>query len=122
MSTAELQPTPIHATMTHAPKLPWGSLLLFAVLSLVDLSFTFILLSYSGGKIYESNPFADAWLATYGWAGLIVYKVMGLLLVAVVASFISLRQPQTGKRLLTFAILALAAVTLYSYYLFVNTL
>jgi hypothetical protein len=108
--------------MTHAPKLPWGSLLLFAVLSLVDLSFTFILLSYSGGKIYESNPFADAWLATYGWAGLIVYKVMGLLLVAVVASFISLRQPQTGKRLLTFAILALAAVTLYSYYLFVNTL
>jgi hypothetical protein len=121
MSTAEFRPRLIEQEMRNGRWLPWGSLCLFAILSLADLSLTWFLLNYSGGKIYESNPIASAWLASYGWAGLIIYKVMGLLLVGGVATFISLRQPETGKRVLTFAICALAAVTVYSYYLLVNT-
>jgi len=107
--------------MTKSRRLPLGSLCLFAVLSFADLSLTWFLLNYSGGKIYESNPIASAWLASYGWAGLIIYKIMGLFLVAGVATFISFRKPETGKRVLAFAICALTAVTVYSYYLLVNT-
>jgi len=107
--------------MTNSRRLPLGSLCLFAVLSFADLSLTWFLLNYSGGKIYESNPIASAWLASYGWAGLIIYKIMGLFLVAGVATFISFRKPETGKRVLAFAICALTAVTVYSYYLLVNT-
>jgi hypothetical protein len=121
MSSTEIGPRLTEQDTKNAQRLPLGSLFLYALLSTVDLILTWILLSQSGGKIKEGNPIADAWLATYGWAGLIVYKVVGLLLVATVVIFISLRQPQTGKRLLRLAICALIGVALYSYYLLVNT-
>jgi Domain of unknown function (DUF5658) len=121
MSASDFGPRLIDQDMSAARRLPIGALFLFGVLSVIDLGLTWFLLSQSGGRIYEVNPIANAWLATYGWAGLIVYKVIGLLLVVGVVLFISRRQPHIGKRLLNFAILALGCVAMYSYYLLVNT-
>jgi hypothetical protein len=120
MSSAEIDAKVIEQDAKNVRTLPLGGLLIFAGLSAADLILTWILLSQSGGKIKEGNPIADAWLAAYGWAGLIVYKILGLLLVAAVVIFISRRQPKTGKRLLGVAICALVVVTLYSYYLLAN--
>jgi hypothetical protein len=120
MSSTEIDPKLIDQDSNNARTLPLGSLIIYAVLSATDLILTWILLNQSGGKIKEGNPIADAWLAAYGWAGLIVYKVLGLFLVATVVIFISRRQPKTGKRVLGVAICALVVVTLYSYYLLVD--
>jgi hypothetical protein len=121
MSTADIRARIFDQDMNSPRTLPLLSFLIYAILSSVDLFLTWFLLNNSNGKIYESNPIADAWLASYGWGGLIAYKVAGILLVAIVVLLISLRQPQTGKRLLSFAIVALILVTTYSYYLLVNT-
>ena len=121
MSATDIAPRLIDQDMRTGRTLPVGSLFLFMLLSIADLSLTWFLLTSSGGKIYESNPIADAWLASYGWAGLVVYKILGLLLVASIVVIISYRQPRTGRRLLNFAICALGAVTVYSYYLLVNS-
>ena len=120
MANTAVAPEPIFPAMTSARTLPFAGLVIFLVLSLIDLSLTWFLLSNSGGRVYESNPIADAWLASYGWAGLVIYKVAGLILVASVILFVSYRQPQTGRRLLAFAICALTVVAFYSYYLLVN--
>src|SRR5262245_38783083 len=119
MTSAKTAPQPAQPNMTNVRNLPFRVLLLFIVLSFVDLYLTWFLLETSGGKIYESNPIAAAWLASYGYRGLVTYKIMGLLLVGIVSVYISFRKPVTGKRLLMFATAALALVTLYSYYLMV---
>jgi hypothetical protein len=122
MSTTEFSPSLMEPNVSEVRRPSIGALALFSVLSLIDLGMTWFLLSQSGGRIYESNPIANAWLATYGWSGLIIYKVLGLLLVISLVLFVSSRQPHVGKRLLNFAIVALGCVTIYSYYLLVNTL
>jgi hypothetical protein len=120
MSTADIDSKMAEQDSGNVRALPFGGLFLFTLLSVADLSLTWFLLTEGGGRFIESNPIAAAWLSSYGWAGLVVYKILGLLLVATVVILISLRRPRTGKRLLTFAIVALTAVTLYSYYLLVN--
>src|SRR5262245_14753953 len=111
---------PNRTEMETARAIPFVSLFVYIALSLADLTLTWILLEYSGGKIYESNPIAGAWLATYGWAGLIIYKTLALALVVIVSVYVSFKQPQTARRLLRFAIVAVGAVTVYSYYLLIN--
>src|SRR5438105_1085430 len=82
MSSVDATHNLISQDMRNTWRLPVGGLFLFMLLSMADLSLTWFLLTGSNGKIYESNPIAAAWLATYGWAGLVLYKVLGLFLVA----------------------------------------
>jgi hypothetical protein len=91
-----------------------GKQLLFALLSLIDLSLTWWLLSRSGGQVYEGNPVARWWLANHGWLGLAVFKVGGVLLVVGLAAVISHYRPRAGGRVLGFACAALTVVVLYS--------
>jgi hypothetical protein len=91
-----------------------GRLFLYAVLSLLDLVLTYRLMQSSGGHVYESNPIANAWLSKYGWAGLTAFKMASMGLVSMAAILISVRHPQMGARVLTFACSAVAAVVLYS--------
>jgi hypothetical protein len=95
-------------------KLHLGKLSLFAALSVADLFMTWKLVHASDGEVYESNPVADAWLATYGWVGLTVYKALAVLLVAMSALYVSLHRPRVGGRLLAFACLATGVVVGYS--------
>jgi hypothetical protein len=66
------------------------------------------------GQVYESNPIAEAWLSAYGWSGLVLFKLLIIVVVAAVASFVSLSRPRAGGRILTFACIAVAVVVAYS--------
>lgn len=103
--------------MLAALHLHFRRLVAFAVLSLLDLVLTCQLLQGSGGVVYESNPIAGAWLASYGWAGLVAFKAGMVGLIALTALLISVYRPRTSERLLTFACCVTTAVVAYSFYL-----
>ncbi len=97
-------------------KLHLGKLSIFAALSVADLFMTYQLVQASDGEVYyESNPVADAWLSSYGWVGLSIYKALAVLLVIMCAVYVSFHRPRLGGRLLLFACLATGAVVGYSY-------
>jgi hypothetical protein len=92
-------------------------LTLYTVLSLADLALTYAMIQQGEGRVYESNPIAEAWLSSYGWIGLALYKMVIILIVGAVAAFVSLSRPRTGGHILTFACLAVAVVVSYSVHL-----
>ena len=92
-------------------------LILYTVLSLADLALTYALIQQGDGEVYESNPIAEAWLSSYGWTGLALYKLVIILIVGAVAAFVSLSRPRTGGHILSFACLAVAVVVTYSVHL-----
>jgi len=91
-----------------------GKFILYSVLSLADLVLTFFLLTRGGGHIYESNPIANAWLSSFGWCGLIVYKALTMGVLAGTLFFLSMYRTQLAGRVLVFACLALSLVVGYS--------
>src|SRR5262249_28849632 len=108
--------------MLGAARLHYRKLIVFGILSVLDLLLTWRLVQASGGQIYESNPVASAWLSEYGWQGLIVFKASLVVLIGLVVVLISIHRPDYGGRILIFACSVTAAVVLYSFYLsqFVN--
>jgi uncharacterized protein DUF5658 len=90
---------------------------LFALLSVADLTMTWHLVQASGGHIYESNPIAGAWLASFGWLGLVAYKALAMAMVAGAAVFIARYRPRLAGGVLVFACAMTAAVVVYSGYL-----
>src|SRR5262249_34409238 len=108
--------------MLGAARLHYRKLMAFGFLSILDLLMTWRLVQASGGQIYESNPVASAWLSTYGWQGLILFKSCMVVLIGLVVLLISLHRPDYGGRILIFACSVTAAVVIYSFYLsqFVN--
>jgi hypothetical protein len=91
-----------------------GKLTLFAILSMMDLFLTYRLLRQSGGSIYESNPVANAWLNSFGWAGLTFFKVVCVSVFFVLLGLIAAYRPRAAQRLLSFCCLAVAGVVIYS--------
>jgi len=91
-----------------------GKLTLYISLSLVDLLLTYRLLQAGGGRIYEGNPIANAWLVAYGWRGLVIFKIVAMLLVGCLAAYVSLYHPHKGGHILQFACCALGLVVIYS--------
>ena len=91
-----------------------GRLLIFGTLSFLDLALTYHLLQRGGGRVYESNPVANAWLSSYGWIGLALFKLLTMGLVIVVAVVLSARRPRAATSILTFACSAVALVVVYS--------
>ncbi len=87
---------------------------LFVVLSVSDLAMTYGLLSSSDGAFYESNPIASAWLARFGWAGLISFKAGIVVVVAALNVVIALHRPDVASSVLTFACAVVAVVVAYS--------
>jgi hypothetical protein len=88
--------------------------LLFFLFSIIDFCLTFMLIRQSGGRIFEGNPIASAWLADYGWGGLVIYKLIAILGVATLIIIISGRRPRTAVALAAYACLAAGCVVLYS--------
>jgi hypothetical protein len=87
---------------------------LFVVLSMTDLYLTWRLLVDSHGKVYESNPVANWWLTSFGWPGLVCYKLFLVCFIVSVVLLISRFRPHSGGRFLGFACAVLTAVVLYS--------
>jgi hypothetical protein len=94
-----------------------GKVTLYASLSLTDFFLTYHLLQRTDGAVYESNPIANAWLHAYGWAGLVAYKALAVLLVVGVAVFISRSRPRTAGNVLKFGCCTVGGVVLYSCWL-----
>jgi hypothetical protein len=97
---------------------PIGKLLAFAGLSVADLVLTWTLLQLNGGNIYEGNPIANAWLAQYGWRGLILFKLMAVLLFSSASLVVFYYRPG-GKatRVIDLGCCLLGVVVLYSLFL-----
>jgi hypothetical protein len=91
-----------------------GKQVLFALLSVADLTLTAWLLGHSDGVVYEANPIARWWLSEHGWLGLIGFKAAAVLLVVALAGLIARSRPRVAGRLLTLGCAALALVVLYS--------
>jgi hypothetical protein len=95
--------------MTHPRKQ-----ILFALLSLADLTLTCWLLGHSDGQIYEANPVARWWLAQHGAVGLAGFKGAIVLFVLTLTVVISRHKPRAAGRILTFGCVSLVFVVLYS--------
>jgi hypothetical protein len=87
----------------------------YSLLSLTDLTLTWVLIEYGGGRVRESNPVAHAWLAGFGWHGLIWFKATTMFVVAMVVLVLIRHRPRTGLILVSFACMAVGSVVLYSY-------
>jgi hypothetical protein len=92
-------------------------LLLYCLLSAADLLLTYQLVCRSDGLIYESNPIANAWLTSYGWSGLALFKMIAMLLVVGVALFVGRQRQRAAGIILSFACLAVGLVVTYSSWL-----
>ncbi len=92
----------------------WHRLLLFVFLSGMDFWITHQLVQASGGAVYESNPLASAWLSSFGWIGLALFKVTLVMLVAGLVQVISWYRPRVGTLILTFSCCVTGLVVLYS--------
>lgn len=87
---------------------------LFSLLSAADLLLTRRLLTIGLSSVYESNPLAAWFLASFGWPGLIVFKAGTALLTGGSAVAISSRRPRAGCGVLAFGSTVLGGVVLYS--------
>src|SRR5438552_959845 len=94
-----------------------GKLLVFAALSFADFMLTAHLLQRNGGHVYEGNPIASAWLNSYGWAGLAMFKSLMVLLVVGLCLVISRHRPRVGGRVLQLGCFVTGGVVLYSCFL-----
>jgi tryptophan-rich sensory protein len=95
-------------------------MVLFGSLSLVDLFLTWVLIGHSSGIVYESNPIANLLLTHYGWAGMVLFKVTDVLLVAWIVLLVGMFQPHAARRVLSVACGIVGAVALYSSFLVIQ--
>ena len=89
-------------------------LVIFIVLSAIDLVQTWVLIQLSGGRVAEGNPIAERWLAQYDWPGLVFFKAGAVLAFAGAVVVLARYRPLTGALVVTFGCGVLIAVTLYS--------
>jgi hypothetical protein len=93
-------------------------ILLFALVSSLDLFFTWQLLTHDSTNapfaFVESNPLAQYFLYGWGFSGLAFFKFSLVAVVAVVCQIIARRKIHVARRLLRFGTLAVFAVVAYS--------
>ena len=92
----------------------WRDVMLFFVVSWLDVLMTYWLLTHHSGRFFESNPAADLVRSQWGFAGMVGYKFL-LVGIVVMNSFIIVRyRPDIARRLIQFATLVVNAVVIYS--------
>jgi hypothetical protein len=91
-----------------------AKLLVFLVLSVLDLFLTWHLVHGADGWVYESNPLASWWLERWGWLGLIFFKVSAVSVVSWIWYIVTPLRPRLANMVLSFACATLALVVLYS--------
>lgn len=88
--------------------------LLFAVLSVADLTLTCWLLARFGGRVYEANPLARWWLESFGFAGLAGFKAAAVVAVLGLVLLIARSRPRAAGTVLALGCAITTAVVLYS--------
>jgi len=107
----------VEVLAVFAKRVSFAGLALFAILNLTDYVQTYALLTSSGGKVYEANPLADAFLDHLGWGGLAAFKAATVAMVVVSVVLLLRRRPSAGIGVVVAGCIALTAVTLYSHQL-----
>jgi hypothetical protein len=88
-------------------------LVVYVLLSLTDFVLTSRIIQKGVG--YESNPFAEAWLHRYGWAGLAVFKTLSAVAFGATVVVLSRHRPRTAGVLVTLGCVALLVVVGHSW-------
>lgn len=92
----------------------WVGLAFYAFLSVLDWLLTFALLRLHPGAV-ESNPLAAEWLSRFGWHGLALYKIAGVLVFFAAVVLILRRKPSVAAVVVTCGCATLVWVTIYSH-------
>ena len=91
---------------------------LFVLASAMDFLMTWLLLNYQSGSSHiefvESNFVARYFLYSWGFNGLIGFKVATVAMVAVICQIIARHRREVARRLLQFATVAAMLVVVYS--------
>lgn len=97
---------------------------LFVLASAMDFMMTWLLLNYQGGgdhiEFVESNFVARYFLYSWGFNGLIGFKIATVSFVALICQIIARRRIDVARRLLQFATAAAMMVVVYSAVLLVR--
>jgi len=92
--------------------------LLFVMSSAMDFLMTWLLLTNQGRPEHvlfvESNPIARFFLYSWGFDGLIGFKIATVAFVVAICQIIALQRRDVARRLLQFASLAAISVVVYS--------
>jgi Domain of unknown function (DUF5658) len=93
-------------------------IMLFALVSALDLLLTFLLLTGESGSgrtgFNESNPLARYFLYSWGFRGLAWFKFALVAFVVGICQIIALKRVDLGRRVLKFASLIVGGVVVYS--------
>lgn len=91
---------------------------LFVLASVMDFLMTWLLLNYEGGgdhiEFVESNFVARYFLYSWGFNGLVGFKIATVSVVAVICQIIARHRIEVARRLLQFATVAAMVVVVYS--------
>lgn len=101
----------------RAPSFWVGGLTVFVLLSFLDLCLTWLLIEQNEGRIFESNPIANAWLAQFGWSGLLLFKLAAMTVVIGAVTIIARYHRVKAALILLFACLTLGGVAFHSKHL-----
>jgi hypothetical protein len=98
--------------------------LLFVCFSALDLLMTWLLLTHQGPadhiSFVESNPIARYFLYSWGFDGLIGFKIATVSFVIAICQVIAFQRRDVARRLLQFATIAAMSVVVYSVLLMVR--
>jgi hypothetical protein len=89
-------------------------LLLFILLSCIDLLLTTVLLGRDSLYVYEANPLAGWWLGEFGILGLGLFKLTTLLVAITAILLLVVYRPLLAGRVLWFGCAVVGSVVLYS--------
>ena len=92
-------------------------MMLFCVVSFLDVAMTFGLLARDDVMFEESNPVAVYVLSRWGIDGMAYFKAAMTLLVCLIAQIIAHKDRLLAKRLLAVSILIVLSVVMYSVWL-----
>ncbi len=90
----------------------------FVALNILDLVVTFFLLNHGGFR--ESNGIADYYLDRWGFAGMVWYKILSVMIVIVVTQIVARYRFRIARWILIFGCLVMGGVVLYSCYLYLT--
>ena len=84
----------------------------FILVSAFDFWLTYYLLTTGG--FGESNPIARFFIYGWGIKGMLYFKFAMVTFIVLIAQVIATQKPDTARRILSFATIAVAAVVIYS--------
>lgn len=91
----------------------------FILVNALDVFMTYVLLNH-GPEFQESNPFANSFLAKYGFKGMVYFKFIMVGFVTVIAQVIAKTHPTTARWLLIIGTTIVGGVVIYSCCLWVK--